>query len=236
MPIPADQRGGRSLRNTSPGPATNPGAIPIFMPPQLAHGALDWQKTMDKIGGGDPAELAKNVRIDPVIEQRPDRGRARIRRQWRCGADGQAWSATQRYRHRRQWRAGRFGRAWPADPRKPAQCQQRARDRQLAVVCRPRSPCSCSEPGVGRLRVGSGKGNASRKPIGFRMKRHVGLRALLRLRVLPLSGMSGLSGTRRHARIAMTGHLPATNLIESPTDEVCFPVSNDPHGGLSAGG
>ena len=67
VPIPADQRGDKSLRNTSPGPATNPGAIPIFMPPQLAHGALDWQKTMDKIGGGDPAELARNVRIDPVI-------------------------------------------------------------------------------------------------------------------------------------------------------------------------
>lgn len=66
-PIPAEQRGGKSLRNTSPSPATNPGAIPIFIPPQLAHGALDWQKTMDKIGGADPAQLAKNVRIDPVI-------------------------------------------------------------------------------------------------------------------------------------------------------------------------
>ena len=65
-PIPSDQRGGKSLRNTAPGAATSPGALPTFAPPQLAHGALDWQKTMDKIGGS-PADLAKNVRIDPVI-------------------------------------------------------------------------------------------------------------------------------------------------------------------------
>ncbi len=65
-PIPPDQRGGKSLRNAAPGPATDPGPLPIFAPPQLAHGALDWQKTMDKIGG-NPAELASNVRIDPVI-------------------------------------------------------------------------------------------------------------------------------------------------------------------------
>ena len=51
---------------SAPGPATDPGPLPIFAPPQLAHGALDWQKTMDKIGG-NPAELARNVRIDPVI-------------------------------------------------------------------------------------------------------------------------------------------------------------------------
>lgn len=66
-PIPADQRGGKALRNTSPGSATEPGPLPTFAPPQLAHGSLDWQKTMQKIGGGDPAELARNVRIDPVI-------------------------------------------------------------------------------------------------------------------------------------------------------------------------
>lgn len=66
-PIPADSRGGKALRNTSPGPATSPGALTTFAPPELAHGSLDWQKTMEKMGGGDPAELAKNVRIDPVI-------------------------------------------------------------------------------------------------------------------------------------------------------------------------
>ena len=66
-PIPADKRGGKALRNTSPGSATEPGPLPTFAPPQIANGALDWQKTMQKIGGGDPAELARNVRIDPVI-------------------------------------------------------------------------------------------------------------------------------------------------------------------------
>ena len=65
-PIPADQRGGKPARNASTGVTAGPGAIPIFAPPQLAHGALDWQKTMDNIGG-NPADLATNVRIDPVI-------------------------------------------------------------------------------------------------------------------------------------------------------------------------
>lgn len=65
-PIPSAQRGGRQARNTSAGPATNPGALPTFTAPQLAHGALDWQKTMEKIGGGS-ADLASNMRIDPVI-------------------------------------------------------------------------------------------------------------------------------------------------------------------------
>ncbi len=66
-PIPADQRGGNVLRKPLSSSATDPGPLPTFAPPQIAHGALDWQKTMQKIGGGDPAELAKNVRIDPVI-------------------------------------------------------------------------------------------------------------------------------------------------------------------------
>jgi general secretion pathway protein C len=65
-PIPADQRGGRPLRNTAPGPAGNIGSLGTFVAPQLAHGALDWQKTMEKIGGS-PADLASNVRIDPVM-------------------------------------------------------------------------------------------------------------------------------------------------------------------------
>jgi general secretion pathway protein C len=65
-PIPADQRGGRPLRNTAPGPAGNVGSLGTFVAPQLAHGALDWQKTMEKIGGS-PADLASNVRINPVM-------------------------------------------------------------------------------------------------------------------------------------------------------------------------
>ncbi|HET9033652.1 MAG TPA: type II secretion system protein N [Dokdonella sp.] len=65
-PIPSSQRGGRQARNTSSGPATSPGPMPVFVPPQIAHGAVDWQKTMNKIGGSS-ADLARNMRIDPVI-------------------------------------------------------------------------------------------------------------------------------------------------------------------------
>ncbi len=66
-PIPADERGAKAVRKASTGSATEPGPLPTFAPPQIANGALDWQKTMQKVGGGDPAELARNVRIDPVI-------------------------------------------------------------------------------------------------------------------------------------------------------------------------
>jgi general secretion pathway protein C len=62
-PIPASARGGAALRNTAPDSAP-----PItFAPPQMAHGSMDWQQTMDRIGGS-PGDLAKKVRIDPVID------------------------------------------------------------------------------------------------------------------------------------------------------------------------
>lgn len=63
-PIPPGMRGGASPRNTTPVAAA--GAIASFEPPSLAHGAVDWQQAMEKIGSS-PAEVARNVRIDPVI-------------------------------------------------------------------------------------------------------------------------------------------------------------------------
>lgn len=65
-PIPPAQRGGSAPRNTAPA-AGNTG-IQRFEPPAIAHGALDWQKTMEAVGGGNSAEMAKNVRIDPVLD------------------------------------------------------------------------------------------------------------------------------------------------------------------------
>ena len=67
-PIPASQRGGRPPPSGGAGNPANSSVLPIFVPPKLAHGSMDWQKTMDKIGGNSPAEVARNVRIDPVMD------------------------------------------------------------------------------------------------------------------------------------------------------------------------
>jgi general secretion pathway protein C len=64
-PLPTDQRGGAPLRNSAPHPA--PGAVTSFAPINLPQGSINWQRAMDKVGG-NPAELAKNVRVDPVID------------------------------------------------------------------------------------------------------------------------------------------------------------------------
>lgn len=69
--IPASARGGAGLRNTAPASSVAPAMT--FTPPQLAHGSMDWQKTMDNIAGGpgnaaNLANAAKNVRIEPVID------------------------------------------------------------------------------------------------------------------------------------------------------------------------
>lgn len=64
-PIPAAMRGGATARNTAP--ADNSLGITSFEPPKLPQGSLDWQKTVENVAGGDAIEMAKNVRIDPVI-------------------------------------------------------------------------------------------------------------------------------------------------------------------------
>lgn len=55
-----------ALRNTAPAPAAPP--TPNFAPPNIAHGAADWQQTMDKIGGGSIDTLAKRVQLTPVLD------------------------------------------------------------------------------------------------------------------------------------------------------------------------
>jgi general secretion pathway protein C len=65
QPIPPGLRGGAAPRNTSAKP--EPGAVSQFVPLSLPQGSLDWQQTMDKVGGS-PAEVARNVRVDPVLD------------------------------------------------------------------------------------------------------------------------------------------------------------------------
>ena len=55
-----------ALRNTAPPPAGQ--APQNFAPPNIAHGAADWQQTMDKIGGGSIDTLAKRVQVTPVLD------------------------------------------------------------------------------------------------------------------------------------------------------------------------
>lgn len=65
QPIPPAMRGGAVPRNTAP--ATGNLGVTSFEPPNMAHGSMDWQKTMESVGGGNAVEMAKNIRIDPVI-------------------------------------------------------------------------------------------------------------------------------------------------------------------------
>jgi general secretion pathway protein C len=62
-PIPRGMRPGDPPRNT----ATGTGPVTSFVPPNLPQGSLNWQQTMEKIGAG-PAEAARDVRINPVID------------------------------------------------------------------------------------------------------------------------------------------------------------------------
>jgi general secretion pathway protein C len=55
------------LRNTAPA-ATGASVPPTFVAPQIAHGAVDWQQAMDKVGGGSVDTLAKRVQVTPVLD------------------------------------------------------------------------------------------------------------------------------------------------------------------------
>ncbi|MBN8483119.1 MAG: PDZ domain-containing protein, partial [Xanthomonadales bacterium] len=35
---------------------------------QMAHGAVDWQKAMDQVAGGNAADLARRVQVTPVLD------------------------------------------------------------------------------------------------------------------------------------------------------------------------
>jgi len=67
VPAANAPRGGAALRNTAP--AAGPGSIaPLsFVPPQIAHGAINWQQTMDTLGGS-PESIARRVQVTPVID------------------------------------------------------------------------------------------------------------------------------------------------------------------------
>ena len=63
----AGPRSPASLRNTAPA-ATGASVPPTFVAPQIAHGAVNWQQAMDKVGGGSVDTLAKRVQVTPVLD------------------------------------------------------------------------------------------------------------------------------------------------------------------------
>ncbi len=69
-PAPAPTAGPRNPgvpRNTAP---ATPGAAvqPVFVAPKIAHGAVDWQKAMDQVAGGNAGDLARRVQVTPVLD------------------------------------------------------------------------------------------------------------------------------------------------------------------------
>src|SRR5690606_18729807 len=64
-PIPIGSRPGDPPRNTA-GPNVN-GVINNFSSPNLPQGSINWQQTMDTVGA-IPADAARDVRINPVME------------------------------------------------------------------------------------------------------------------------------------------------------------------------
>lgn len=61
----ANPRGAASAANAAA--ASRPGsAAPLFVPPQMAHGAVDWNQAQKNLRL-DPAQLAKQVHIEPVF-------------------------------------------------------------------------------------------------------------------------------------------------------------------------
>jgi len=60
-PDAAPRRAAANAAGTAKGAAT-----PIFVPPQMAHGALDWTRTQQNLRL-DPAALAKQVHVEPVF-------------------------------------------------------------------------------------------------------------------------------------------------------------------------
>ena len=60
-PDAAPRRAAANAAGTAKGTAT-----PIFVPPQMAHGALDWTRTQQNLRL-DPAALAKQVHVEPVF-------------------------------------------------------------------------------------------------------------------------------------------------------------------------
>ena len=64
---PAPETNPRGVANAGNAAAAKPGsATPLFVPPQMAHGAVDWNQAQKNLRL-DPAQLAKQVHIEPVF-------------------------------------------------------------------------------------------------------------------------------------------------------------------------
>jgi general secretion pathway protein C len=66
-PAPATGPRGTAGTGNAAATASKPGsAAPLFVPPQMAHGAVDWTQAQKNLRL-DPAQLAKQVHIEPVF-------------------------------------------------------------------------------------------------------------------------------------------------------------------------
>lgn len=62
---------GRVAATTSasaPSPDQIPAAAPVFVPPQMAQGAVDFSKIQQQLGVPDPAQLMRQISAQPVME------------------------------------------------------------------------------------------------------------------------------------------------------------------------
>lgn len=62
---------GRVAATTSasaPSPDQIPAAAPVFVPPQMAQGAVDFSKIQQQLGVPDPAQLMRQINAQPVME------------------------------------------------------------------------------------------------------------------------------------------------------------------------
>lgn len=53
---------------SAPAPGQIPAVAPIFVPPQMAQGAVDFSKIQQQLGVSDPTELMRQINAQPVME------------------------------------------------------------------------------------------------------------------------------------------------------------------------
>lgn len=53
---------------SAPAPGQIPAIAPVFVPPQMAQGAVDFSKIQQQLGVSDPTELMRQINAQPVME------------------------------------------------------------------------------------------------------------------------------------------------------------------------
>lgn len=68
-PAPAVHgRAGATASASAPSADQIPAAAPVFVPPQMAQGAVDFSKIQQQLGVPDPAQLMRQINAQPVME------------------------------------------------------------------------------------------------------------------------------------------------------------------------